>query len=77
MVGAGARGRSWRGDAGTASFAAGSGLSGAWQKVRVRSLKEPPPPPPVLPSQFQSQVLTVRSSKYMVFDKKSIPMVAC
>lgn len=24
-----------------------------------------------------SQALTVRSSKYMVFDKKSIPMVAC
>lgn len=29
----------------------------------------------VLP--FQDQELTVRSSKYMVFDKKSIPMVAC
>ena len=28
-------------------------------------------------SQVPSQALTVRSSKYMVFDKKSIPMVAC
>lgn len=47
-------------------------LSGAQDRPQVIGPREPS-----LSSQVSSQALTVRSSKYMVFDKKSIPMVAC
>lgn len=48
------------------------GFSGAQDRPQVIGPREPS-----LSSQVPSQALTVRSSKYMVFDKKSIPMVAC
>lgn len=69
----------WERGAGGKSCGAGTGrsgqpwaLSGAQDRPQVVGPREPS-----LSSQAPSQALTVRSSKYMVFDKKSIPMVAC
>lgn len=46
------------------------------KRAQLRALGDKPDnSPSVLPG--RDQELTVRSSKYMVFDKKSIPMVAC
>ena len=58
--------------AGTASSGQVWAFRGAQYRPQVIGPREPS-----LSSQVSSQALTVRSSKYMVFDKKSIPIVAC
>lgn len=58
--------------AGTARSGQVWAFSGAQYRPQVIGPREPS-----LSSQVSSQALTVRSSKYMVFDKKSIPIVAC